>query len=59
MYLIERFIEAKKIWIEKHKEKAVDRKEKTEKKTYSDAEIREMKRELMEYLTYRVPGLWE
>lgn len=59
VYLIERFIEAKKVWIEKHKEKAVDRKEKVEKKTYSDAEIREMKKRLMEYLIHRVPELWE
>jgi predicted metal-dependent hydrolase len=59
VYLIERFIEAKKTWIETHKRKVVDRKEKTERKIYSETEIREMKRKLMEYLIHRVPELWE
>lgn len=57
--LIEDFIEAKKSWIEKHIQKAEDRKQKVGKKEYTETEIREMKTKLMEYLTYRVPELWE
>lgn len=57
--LIEDFIEAKKSWIEKHIQKAEDKKQKAVKKEYTETEIREMKTKLMEYLTYRVPELWE
>lgn len=59
VYLIERFIESKKSWIQKHIEKAEDRKQKTEQKEYSEAEVHEMKKRLMEYLRVRVPELWE
>ena len=55
---IEDFIERKKNWIEKHTLLAEDRKQKTEKKTYSDAEIRKMKQQLHSYLTHRIPELW-
>lgn len=58
--LIERFIEAKDSWIQKHKKLAEERKEKTrEKKEYSDRDIHEMKARLMNYLSTRVPELWD
>ena len=56
---IESFIESKKSWIQKHTQLAEDRKQKAEKKTYSEAEIREMKVKLMTYLTRRIPKLWQ
>ncbi len=58
--LIERFIEAKDSWIQKHKKLAEERKEKArEKQEYSDRDIHEMKARLMNYLSTRVPELWD
>lgn len=59
VYLIESFIEAKRSWIEKHKQKAKERKQNTERKKYSSMEIQEMKERLREYLIHRVPELWQ
>jgi len=59
VYLIERFIESKKSWIEKHRELAESRRQRAERKIYSDREISEMKKRLMEYLIHRVPELWQ
>jgi len=57
--LIEDFIMAKKSWIDKHKELAESRRQRAERKIYSDREMSEIKKKLMEYLIYRVPELWQ
>jgi hypothetical protein len=59
VHLIERFIESKKSWIDKHKELAESRRQRVERKIYSDREMSEMKKKLMEYLIHRVSELWE
>jgi predicted metal-dependent hydrolase len=57
--LIEHFIESKKSWIDKHKELAESRRQRVERKIYSDRDIHEMKARLMNYLSTRVPELWD
>lgn len=59
VYLIENFIESKKSWIQKHKQRIDEIKQKVGKKEYTDSEIHEMKIEIQRYLMYRVPELWE
>jgi predicted metal-dependent hydrolase len=56
---IEDFIRSKGNWIEKHKQKAEDRKQLAGKKEYTDIEIYEIKKRLKEYITLRVAELWE
>ncbi len=56
---IEDFIEKKRTWIEKHRQLAENRKPKTERKTYTETDIREMKQQLMQYLIHRVRELWQ
>lgn len=56
--LIEDFIMRKSDWIEKHQEKIQHKEQKTEKKNYTENEIKEMKKRLEIYLIPRVRELW-
>lgn len=56
VFLIEKFITEKTIWIEKNQEKV--RSKMRAKTSYTDEEIQEMKKRLREYILPRVEELW-
>lgn len=56
---IEDFIERKKDWIIKHRTRIQDSKFKIQKEEYSDEQIFEMKKKLLEYIVLKVEEIWK